>query len=191
MPGTGGARVRLCVSFPTQPSWTLSFSLPGLSPFDFGISSSRNTDLFTWLIQDGSESNPGQPLSIPVPGSLCLTSGSHLNTCITASVELSTDWVISPGALGGWERCSVFIFLRDLRYWELLGIIWLRIRYSRYSNFYFQNIFRICLCLVLFFNHQSTYIRIIHICQYSIHLYTYTSTYSFTQELWQQNNSHM
>ena len=105
VPGTGEARVRLSVfPYPAFLNTVILTSRP--LTFWLGVSSFWYTDLFTWLIQDGSDSNPGHPLSIPVSRSLCLTSGSHLNTCITAFVELSTDWVISPGALEG----AVFLY---------------------------------------------------------------------------------
>lgn len=52
--------------FPAHPPCILSLTFPGASPFphfDFQVCNSCYGDDFTWLIQDGSDSNSGQPLS--------------------------------------------------------------------------------------------------------------------------------
>lgn len=67
--------------------------------FDFWVCSSLSIDPFAWLIQDDPDSSPCQPLSTPVPGSLCPTSvpTCHVHCGLHESFN-SLD--VTPGALG-------------------------------------------------------------------------------------------
>lgn len=98
-----------CLSFSQHPLRVFSLTFPGPSPFshfDFQVCNSGNMDPFTQLIQDSSDSNPGQP------------QGASLTSVIpTLACALQPPWSIyslgtTCGDLGGWSKGSVSVFLK-------------------------------------------------------------------------------